>query len=48
MITDLQDKICRGCKHNVYLYSPLSQDYDYYTCQIGRCPGKCYQGIYND
>ena len=47
MITIAEEQICGGCKHHVYHFSPISQDYDYYTCRLHRCPSKCNQGINN-
>lgn len=29
MITIAEEQICGGCKHHVYHFSPISQDYDY-------------------
>ena len=31
MITISEERICGGCKHHVYHFSPISQDYDYIT-----------------
>ena len=47
MITIAEEQICGGCEHHVYHFSPISQDYDYYTCRLHRCPSKCNQGINN-
>nr|DAM49038.1 MAG TPA: Inhibitor of sigma-G Gin [Caudoviricetes sp.] len=41
MITISQEQQCGECGYHVYHFSPVSQDYDYYTCKLGLCPRTC-------
>lgn len=48
MITDIQDKICFGCKFGFFKKSPVSSEYDEIRCKRNRDARKCYNGMYDD
>ena len=48
MITDIQERVCFGCKYSCFKKSPISSEYDELKCNRNRSAQKCYDGMYDD